>query len=55
MKTDVERVPRLTLPRSQIRVLLLEGIHETAAADFTERGYTNLRLEAYSYPSLLSC
>jgi D-3-phosphoglycerate dehydrogenase len=43
--TEADAPPRLTLPRRQIRVLLLEGIHEAAEQDFTEHGYTNVRRE----------
>jgi len=38
--------PRLTRPRDQIRVLLLEGIHERAVDTFAERGYTHVRRES---------
>jgi len=34
---------RLSRPRAQIRVLLLEGIHERAEAYLADRGYTNVR------------
>ena len=34
--------PRHTLPRGQIRVLLLEGIHERAAEAFAREGYTRV-------------
>ncbi len=37
--------PRLTLPRTNIRVLLLEGVHERAVELFHEAGYTNVRHE----------
>jgi D-3-phosphoglycerate dehydrogenase len=35
--------PRLSRPRDQIRVLLLEGIHERAVATFHEAGYSSVR------------
>jgi len=31
---------RLSLPKEQVRILLLEGIHENAAADLAAEGYT---------------
>ena len=34
---------RLSRPRDQIRILLLEGIHERAVAAFHEAGYTSVR------------
>ena len=36
----------LSRPKSQIRILLLEGISETAVAALTDAGYTNVRREA---------
>ena len=53
--------PRVSLPRAQIPVLLLEGIHERAEAAFRRRGYTNVtRLpralsgDALSQPDVLA-
>ena len=48
-------IARTTLPRDQIRILLLEGIHERARDAFLEQGYTNVRLEpgALARPALL--
>jgi D-3-phosphoglycerate dehydrogenase len=46
MNTDLARTPRLTLGRDQIRVLLLEGIHEVAADYLADRGYTNVQRES---------
>ncbi len=37
---------RLSLPKDRIKVLLLEGISDSAAERFAEAGYTNLRREA---------
>ncbi len=36
---------RLSLPRANIRVLLLEGIHQRAIDSFRDAGYTNVRHE----------
>ena len=40
------KTARLTLARSQIRVLLLEGIHERAEATFQDCGYTRVQRES---------
>src|SRR5688572_10438845 len=32
----------LSFPKNKIRVLLLEGIHDSAVEYFTEQGYTNI-------------
>ncbi len=34
--------PALSLPKDKIRVLLLEGVNDSAVARFTDAGYTNL-------------
>ncbi len=36
-------MPRYSLDKSKIRILLLENLHEAAAASFERAGYTNIR------------
>ena len=33
---------RLSLPKDRIKILLLEGIHDTAVAMFEQAGYSNI-------------
>ncbi|RVU17699.1 phosphoglycerate dehydrogenase, partial [Methylobacterium oryzihabitans] len=35
-------IDKLSLPKDKIRVLLLEGINDSAASLFTAAGYTNV-------------
>ena len=42
--------PRTSLARDQIRILLLEGVHERARDVLIEQGYTNVRLEPGALP-----
>ena len=35
-------MPRLSFPKEQVRILLLEGIHENAVADLAADGYTGI-------------
>lgn len=37
-------MPKTSLEKDKIRILLLEGIHESAVATFTQNGYTNIEL-----------
>ncbi len=52
MKTETAGTRRRTLPRSQIRVLLLEGVHERAAEYLSAMGYTNVRHEPDALPQV---
>ena len=46
-----------SFPKDRIRILLLEGVHQSALDEFGKRGYTNIRYEkgAFSEAELLDC
>lgn len=52
---NMEKV--LSYPKDRIKILLLEGIHQSAISEFEKRGYTNIdaRKGALSEEELLEC
>ena len=47
----------LSFPKDKIKILLLEGVHNSAIIDFKKRGYTNIDMSpnAMSEEELLGC